>query len=72
MRMPVMPAAVTSTVPVVTRRVVIELAVMADGRSDRAALSGQHEGGEEDDDRTAHRGADELARIGGGVFPRCF
>ena len=72
MHTPVMPATVAPTVPVVAGRMVIELAVMANGGSDRAALSGQHEGGEEDDDRTAHRGADELARIGGGVFPRCF
>jgi hypothetical protein len=51
--MPVMPAAVATTVPVVPRRMVVERAVMANGStpwSGRAALSGQHEGGEEDDD----------------------
>ena len=72
MHTPVMPAAVAPTVPMVAGRMVIELAVMANGGSDRAAFAGQHESGEEDDDRTAHRGADELAWVGGGVLPRRF
>ena len=75
MRMPVMPVVVASTVPVVARRTVIELAVMANGStpwSGRAAFAGQHESCEEDDGRTAHGGANERTRIGGGVLPPRF
>lgn len=72
MHTPVMPAAVAPTVPMVARRMVIELAVMADGRLDRAALSGQHEGHEEDDDGATQCGANELTWVGGRVLPRRF
>jgi hypothetical protein len=39
-------------------------------RPGSAPFAGQHESHEENDDRTAQRGTNEVAWIGGGVFPR--
>ena len=51
---------------------VVSISTQHDLRLRSASFAGQHERHEEDDDGTAHGGANELAWVGGGVLPRRF